>query len=58
MLLLIISAVYMRKDCEAFGKREIIAMLRYFNMSCQTDRLPSGRLAAAKLENIDKNAKC
>jgi len=28
MLLLIISAVHMRKDCEAFGKREIIAMLR------------------------------
>ena len=33
ILLLIIPAVYMRKGCEAFGKREIIANAAFINMS-------------------------
>jgi len=35
------SVFYALKVSYALAEREIIAMLRYFNMSCQTDRLPS-----------------
>ena len=67
ILLLIIPAVYMRKGCEAFGKREIIANAALINMSllqrvtplhiCRPlirIMLPTSRPARAKVVNCDE----
>lgn len=46
ILLLIIPAVYMRKGCEAFGKREIIANAAFINMSLLQRVAPAPHLPA------------